>query len=132
MRYECGFNPKLNIIEASTHGPADMAALLEMVRRIVELSGKENSANVLIDHSGIDASSLTMQNVQTLSDTSVSLKDLFKMEKCAQIAANDLQFGFARAWEMMVESDGLTGVETRVFRNREAAIEWVKAGSGSA
>ncbi|MGO9379965.1 MAG: response regulator [Dissulfurispiraceae bacterium] len=127
--YECTYNPDLNIIETSTHGPADMTALMEMVRCIAEICGHEASANVLVDHSQLDSSNLTMSNIEALSSICVSLKDSFKVRKCAHVVADDLQFGLVRAWEVMVESNGLTDVDNRVFKDRNEAIQWIKSGS---
>ena len=70
-----------------------------------------------------------MSNGQALSDTSGALYEKMKMRKFAHVVADDLQFGFARAWEMMAESRGLTDIDIKLFKNRNAAVEWVMAGS---
>jgi hypothetical protein len=128
MKYECSYYPNLNTIEVSTHGVANITALIEMLHRIAELCGQEKSANILVDHSALDASSLTMNNIDTLSRITASLKDTFKKRKCAHVVAEDLQFGLVRAWEIMVEIKGFTDMKKRLFKNRDEAIEWVKAG----
>jgi hypothetical protein len=76
MRYECSYYPNLNTIEVSTHGVANIAALIEMLHRIAELCGQEKSANILVDHSELDASPLTMNNIDTISRITVSMKDI--------------------------------------------------------
>ena len=126
MKYECNYNPNLNAIEVSTHGAADLATLIEMLHRIADLCLQERSANVLLDHSELDATHLTMENVERLSLDTVSLKDIFKMRKCANVVAKDYQFGLVRAWEIMLDIKGFTDVETTIFKNREEAIEWIK------
>ncbi len=98
---------------------ADITALIEMLHRIAELCGQEKSANILVDHSELDASHLTMNNIDTLSRITVSLKDTFRKRKCAHVVAEDLQFGLVRAWEIMVEIKGFTDMETRLFKNRD-------------
>ena len=127
MKYECIYNPNLNTIEVSTHGKPDMAALIEMVHRIADLCRQEKSASILIDHSELDASLLTMNNVESLSNESVALQDAFRMRKCAHVVAKDYQFGLVRAWEIMIEIKGFTDIETRLFKNRDEALEWISA-----
>jgi hypothetical protein len=128
MRYECVYNPDLNIIEATTEGLADMATMLEMVQHLTEICERERSANILVDHSKLDASSVTMDNVETLSLTVVSSKDCFKGRKCAHVVSRGLQFGLVRAWEALIEVNGFTELETSTFTDRDEAIKWI-AGS---
>jgi len=126
VEYECIYNPDLNAVEASTHGMADPTVLIAMVHRIAALCGQHASANVLVDHSDIDATPLTMRDVETLSRTTVAC-ETFQGRKCAHLVARDLQFGLVRAWETMIEIHGLTELETGLFTDRTEAIAWVKA-----
>jgi len=128
MEYNCAYNPNLNIIEVSTYGTANMTALLAMQDSIFGLCLQKKSANILVDHSATNASLLTMDDVSAISCSTVSLKDTLRMRKCANVVAEDLQFGFVRAWELMIEFIGFTDIETRIFKNRDEAVEWLKAG----
>ena len=129
MRYECNYNAKTNAIEAATYGMADVTQLLEMMHQVVELCGRKETANILIDYSGLDAQSLTMENIETLGRTAASNKDICKVRKCANVVANDLQFGLVRAWEIIVDLYDLADLEIRLFRNRNEAADWIKAGT---
>jgi hypothetical protein len=128
MTYECIYNPKLNTIEAATHGMADMTALLEMLHRIAELCRQEQNAKILIDHSDLDASLLTMKNIESISLSTVSFKDIFMKRKCAHVVAKDLQFGLVRAWEIIIAMNDFTEIETKLFRNIDDAVVWLNAG----
>lgn len=127
MKYECIYNPKLNAVEGVTHGRADVAQFLEMLHRVMELCMKEETANILVDHSDLDAGSLTIENIETLGRTAASQKEICKVRKCAHVVTNDLQFGLARAWEIIVSMYNLTDLETRLFKDRDEATEWIKA-----
>jgi len=81
MKYRCSYNSDLNIIETVTHGQASIAELNEMVRRTAEFCAQKYSANLLVDHSELDASLLSMEQVQELATLVVSLKDNFKGRK---------------------------------------------------
>jgi hypothetical protein len=129
MRYECIYNPELNAVEAVTHGSADVTRLLEMLRCISELCRQQERANILVDHSDLDAGSLTMENIETLGRRAASLKDILRLRRCAHVVTSDLQFGLVRAWEIIVAMYDLSELETRLFKNRDQAVEWIKAGA---
>jgi hypothetical protein len=126
VEYECSYNPNLNAVEAATSGTADVTALIELVHRISALCDQQRSANILVDHSQVDATPLTMRDVETLSRTMVACKETFQGRKCAHVVAKDLQFGLVRAWEAMIEIHGLTELETGLFTDRGEAIAWVR------
>ena len=129
MPYECNYNPDLNTIEAATSDTANLTELIEMARCIAELCSQKKSANIMIDHSELDASLITIDEVKVLSGLPVAWKDVFTMRKCAHVVNNDLQFGLVRAWEIMVEINGVPNFSMMVFRNRDDAIEWLNPSS---
>ncbi len=126
-KYE--YNSSVGTIDATTDGIADLEELVAMVRHIAELCGEKRSANIIVDHSQLNAGTITMDEVRTLSNVTVSLKDFIGKRKCAHVVANDLQYGLVRAWEMMVELSGYREFEMRVFRTRNEALDWVQAGT---
>lgn len=128
MRFECIFNPELNTVEGATHGKADVDKFLEMLNRVLSLCRQEETANIIVDHSDLDAGSLTMANIETLGRKAASKKDICKVRKCAHVVTNDLQFGLVRAWEIFVAMYELSDLETQVFKNRDDAAEWIKTG----
>jgi hypothetical protein len=129
MKYECIYNQRLDTVEVSTHGKANPASLIEMLHSIADLCRQQKSADILVDHSELDAVLLNMDDIETLSSYTVLSKDMFRKRKCAHIVARDYQFGLVRAWEIIVELKGFTEIETRVFKNRYEAIEWISSTS---
>ena len=128
MEYQCMYNPELDTVEGATHGKADAAQFLEMLNQVVALCGREKTANILLDHSDLDAGTLTMENIETLGRQAASKKDICMVRKCAQVVTNDLQYGLVRAWQIMVEMYDLTELETRLFKNRDEAVAWINEG----
>ncbi len=127
MEYECCFSSDLNAIEVCTRGKADMTTLMEMLHRIADLCGREESANILVDHSALDARLLTVNDIEILSRESAAKKKEFKNRRCAHVVAKEYQLGLVRAWEIMAELKGFTAVETRTFKSREEAVAWITA-----
>jgi len=127
MEYDCFYNRELNAVEIATRGTAERTQLDNMLNRAAELCRQHESANLLIDHSQLDAGPLKVDEVRSLSWATVSLQDAFRHRKCAHIAVRDLQFGLVRAWESLSEIKGLTELDRMVFRSRDEAIAWLKS-----
>jgi hypothetical protein len=126
VKYTCTHDVDLNIIAVTTHGSATLAALIDMLRTVADLCARHPSANIVVDHSQLDVGPLTMDEIKALSSMTVSAQGLLQTRKCAHVANTDLQFGLVRAWEIMVEIEGLTSLRTRVFKNRDDALLWLR------
>jgi hypothetical protein len=129
MKYECSYNADVNTIESVTHGLASFTGLIDMLRSILDLCSKNATADIIVDHSNLDAGPLTMKDLSKIISHIADANDLLKTRKCAHIVAKDLQFGLVRTWEIMVELAGITDFRTMVFRNKTDAIEWIKSSS---
>lgn len=127
MEYDCFYNPKLNAVESSTRGVADLTGMLEMLHRLAEVCRQHESANILVDHSQLDVRPLSMDHVRTLSLETVSLQDAFRMRKCALVVDTDLQFGLVRVWETLTELGGFGELDKKLFRSRQEADAWLLA-----
>ncbi len=128
MNCEYEYDSNSDTIEVTTTGAADVDELVDMVKSIAKLCGERPSANILVDHSSLDAGSVTMEEVRTLSSVTVSSKNTLGGRKCAHVVKNDLQYGLVRAWEMMVEVNGYPELKTRIFRERVDALQWTGSG----
>ncbi len=129
MRFQCNYNAELNIIESDTHGLANKNELIAMLRCILDLCMQHDTAHILIDHSDLDAGQITMDDISGLSSIAMTGKDMLKPRKCAHIVAKDVQFGLVRAWEILTDIAGNSNFQTMVFRNKKAAVEWLKTSS---
>jgi len=103
--------------------------LINMEHHIINLLAQEKTANILVDHSEVDASLITMSDVERLSQIAALSKDILTKRKCALIAANDLEFGLVRAWEIFIDMKNMKDFSTRAFRSKVPALEWIKTGS---
>jgi hypothetical protein len=67
MKYECSYKSDLNDIESVTYGLADLNGLIDMLRSILVLCSKNATADIIVDHSNLDAGPLTMKDLSILS-----------------------------------------------------------------
>lgn len=127
MNYSCTYNEEHNIIEAITHGDATVTGLLDMLRDTLELYLQNSLANILIDHSDLDVSQLSMQDISMVSKQSAEVNTIIQPVKCAHIAEHSSQVGLIRAWEIMLELNDASNYQTQIFKNRSDALHWLKA-----
>ena len=125
MKHECNYNTDLGFVEAVTHGAATREDMVNMCISIRNLCEKHPYANVVVDHSDLDAGPLSMDDIQYIADLVASSKSVFSGRKCAHIAVKDIQFGLVRAWETLVELSGMSDLYTMSFRSRDSAIKWI-------
>jgi hypothetical protein len=128
MKYECHFNDDLNIIELVTHGHANLAGMKHMVQSGLDLCLQHVSADVLIDHSDLDVSPLSMNDISAVCNQIEEAVDIIKTRKCAHVTRDDLQYGLVRSWEIMIDLSGITDLNTMVFKNKTDAVQWIKSG----
>jgi len=128
MHYQCRYDRRLDIVEAVTHGLADLTGLRQMLEEIVALCARERTANILVDHSGLNPMPLSMDDIKTLSGLCIAMANTLRGRKCAHVVSGDLQYGLVRAWEIMNDCNGFDDFETRLFLNRNDAVAWLQDG----
>ena len=129
MKHNSHYDFELNIIEFDTHGLATTNGIIEMLHSVIELCIQNETANIIVDHSDLDASQISKDDILKISRHFTKAIDIFKTRKIAHIVANDLQFGLVRMWEILVELEGFPDLPLMVFKNKKSAIEWIKTNS---
>ena len=129
MKHNSHYDFELNIIEFDTHGLATTNGIIEMLHSVIELCIQNETANIIVDHSDLDASQLSKDDILKISHHFTKAIDIFKTRKIAHIAAKDLQFGLVRMWEILVVLEGFPDLPLMVFKNKKSAIKWIKTNS---
>jgi hypothetical protein len=80
----------------------------------------------LLDYTHVTKTELSTEDIRTLAVRSI----FWSSSRRAILVSRDLEFGFARMFEMLRESEGEKGI--RVFRNLDEALEWILDASPSA
>ncbi len=118
------FGPRPQDVTVATSG----AARVEDFRRMNdELLADERFTPpmcMLVDHSELDVSALTAEEVQRIADGVNRIGSLFGESKVALVAPTALSYGLARMFEALaVEPDVLLGV----FSTRANALAWLRS-----
>lgn len=129
MKHNSHYDYEPNIIEFDTHGLATTNGIIAMLHSAIELCTQNETADIIVDHSDLDASQISKDDVLTISHHFTKAIDIFKTRKIAHIAAEDLQYGLIRMWQILVDIEGFPDLPLMVFRNKKSAIEWLKTNS---
>ncbi len=79
----------------------------------------------LIDYSNAEDLIATNEDVETIARQDKEASRFLPEGVVAVVASKDIEFGLSRMWEIVVESEGIPW-KTMVFREKEAAKDWIK------
>lgn len=58
-----------------------------MLRSILDLCSKNGTADIIVDHSNLDAGPLTMKDLSKIISHAANANDILKTRKCAHVVA---------------------------------------------
>lgn len=102
-------------------GVFDLATALAHQDQLVRDPDFDPCYSQLLDLTQVTKVEISAEDVRKLAERSV----FWHCSRRAILVANDLEYGFARMFEMLRENAGEKGI--KVFRNLDAALEWIFA-----
>jgi hypothetical protein len=112
-------------LEVQTSEDANLIDMLEMLAAVISHSDFRAGANLLIDHTRLNAGPMTAADVHAAADKVSALRAEIGRMRCAHLVSRDLEFGLVRMWEAYV--DGRWDGSAECFRSRLEAISWLGA-----
>jgi hypothetical protein len=85
--------------------------------------------DILLDHRKLNIDNLKIKNIDKVSDYFVKISKQLGDGRIALVMNRDVDFGIARAWELVTESN--TDMHIHVFRSLEKAEAWLNNGQQS-
>lgn len=122
MKYEIEYSD--GILEVKTSGNAELQGFMDFIRDIVAHEHWQPDGKILINHTKLNADSLTSEDIEKMSDFGKNLQSKIGRAKIALVVPGDLQFGLSRMWQMF-SSPGRESA-TELFRSRDKAVSWLK------
>lgn len=100
--------------------------IIHVNKRILSFQEKiKNSKYCIIDYSYITDYNVSKSEIQFIAFQDKVISQYIPDYLVAIIAKEDLEYGFSRMWEIIVETEGLQW-ETKVFKDRDGAYQWIK------
>ena len=127
VEYTIEFGGASQDVTITTSGMADAEGLISFVTALVSSPQYRPGMAILVDHTALDARTLTAADVQALADAVVRLDERIGPSRAAILVPNPLTFGFARMYEHQAEA---AQVRSRVFYSRSEALTWLASRDG--
>ena len=123
MHYEIRFAKARPLVEVRLYGRADIAAFAELDMELVDHPDWTPGTDMLFDFRQLDMSHLQMSDVRESSLFVRTLSERFGKGRLACVMGTTVDYGLARAWELMTEND--VSLQIKIFRSADEAWAWV-------
>jgi hypothetical protein len=110
------------VVLSTASGVFDLAAALAHQDQLLVDPDFNPSYSQLLDYSHVTEVRIDTNDVRKLAERSV----FWPCSRRAIYVTRDIEYGFARMFEMLRENAGEKGI--RVFRNLDDALTWIFAG----
>jgi hypothetical protein len=107
------------IVMSTASGIFDLAAALAHQEKLTQDADFDPGYSQLFDFRQVSKVALGPEDVRKIAERSV----FWPCSRRAILVNNDLEFGFARIFEMLRDNAGEKGI--KVFRNIDEALEWI-------
>lgn len=108
-----------------TEGVARVAGFAEFIEALLLHPGWERGTPLLIDHSQLDVSGISSDDIQAISRDAQKLEGVLGHLFCAIVTSSDLSYGLGRMWVTFSEAMDADPPSLMVFRNRKDAETWL-------
>jgi hypothetical protein len=109
------------LVMSTASGVFDLAAALAHQDQLLRDPDFDPAYSQLLDFTHISKIEISPEDVRKLAERSI----FWPSSRRAILVGNDLEFGFARMFEILRENAGEMGI--KVFRNLDDALAWVFA-----
>lgn len=113
-------------VTVTTSGEADWRGWYRYYEELVADRRFRPGLPILIDHSAIDASSLSTAEVGTVARIAAGFEAKLQPSRRAIVVSDALKFGLARMVQGIADPDATS---SGIFRSREEALEWLARAS---
>ena len=115
-------------LQVVTEGQGTPQGIIDFLNDVISHPQWKSGMSLLVDHRKLSLKNLDRLDTETVVDHFVNIRDRLGSGKCALVMNRDVDFGIARASEMMVSNR--TDMEIQVFRSMEEAEKWLGPAAG--
>ena len=115
------------IFEVTTSGDAILQGYYDFTKAVLEHEEWKPGGFILLNHTELNTGPLTIDDVQAIAIISEQYSEQLGTAKVAIVVDRDLDYGMTRMWQGLVESHTTSDDSTKIFRNRDEAVAWLKS-----
>ncbi len=124
MKHTLKINEDGSIFTIRTAGDGDIKGIIAFLKDIISHPEWEPGKKILLDHRALKIDKISVSGIEEVSDFFKSIAPKLGNGKIALVMKRDIDFGIARAWEMITATD--VDISIYVFRQIDKATDWIK------
>ena len=114
------------VVTIKTYGDGSPEGIIAFLEDLISHPEWQKGANVLLDHRELSIDSITVEGIERVAGFFVSIADQLGDGKLALVMNRDIDFGIARAWELVTATE--VDMQIRVFKRIDDAKCWLQEG----
>ena len=124
MNFELSYNYECNYVQVVSSGHIDVQGISDVLGAVLSSEVWEPGMSLLTDYTESSTVDLNSELVGEISYLVKEQKEKLGTGKMAIIMASELDFGYARMFQLLTEDH--IDKEVNVYRDRESAIKWIE------
>ena len=124
MKHTLSINEDGLLFTVKTEGDGDVMGIIAFLDDIIAHPRWKPGRSILLDHRDLKIDQITTSGIKKVSDYFKSIGNELGTGKIALVMKREIDFGIARAWEILTDSD--VDIRIHVFRRIEEAVDWLR------
>ena len=112
-----------NQFTVTTEGEGTVEGIIAFLKDIIAHSQCKPGVRILLDHRKLRVDKIKMSGVERVSSFFKAIGSKLGAGKLALVMQRDIDFGIARAWEILTADD--VDIQIEVFRSIDEARAWL-------
>ena len=123
MEYSLDIDRDNGFFLITTDGEGTEEGMMAFMNEIVDNPSWRPGKSILLDHRRLSVKNIQFRGIETMSEHFVTIGDALGNGKIALVMNEDIDFGIARAWEMITVDQ--VDMKISVFRSIHEATSWL-------
>ena len=125
MDFEVSFNGEGKYLQVQSSGHLDVQGISDVLTAVLSSEEWAPGMSLLADYSNSSTIDLTSEKITHISHMVKEQNDVLGSGKMASVMSSDLDYGYARMFQLLTED--YIDKEVNVYRDRDSAINWIEA-----
>ena len=127
MKHTITVNSKHNQFHVKTQGNGHVDGFITFFKDLINHPQWRSGSSILMDHRDLHIDGIPMTGIEVISQFFKGIGPKLGDGKLAMVMKREIDFGLARAWEILTADD--VDIKIEVFRSFSEASQWLESNS---
>jgi hypothetical protein len=123
MKHTITVNAKHNQFIVITQGDGHVDDFISFFKELINHPQWRTGSSILMDHRDLHIDGIAMKGIERISHFFKGIGPKLGDGKLAMVMQREIDFGLARAWEILTADD--VDIQIEIFRSYEDACHWL-------